>query len=141
MIIHIDFSEEITTIIQSSKHYNDAKSRFTLDQMSDIVLFAQYYSIEKHLQFFKNEENILYGFCYGKQYGSTYWMFLDENYVFYDIQFRNNVRLSQAKRLELGDICETVEKLRLQYFDDVDTTETKSWWYWIHSKNIVKYLP
>jgi hypothetical protein len=91
MIINVDFSEEMTTIIQSSKHFNDQKLILSLDQVSDIANFAHFYSKEKHLQFFKNEGNILYGFCYGKKYGSTFWMFLDENYVFYDINFFVNV--------------------------------------------------
>lgn len=125
MIVDINFSEEITTIIQSSKHYND-QLKLTLDQILDISHFVHFYENENHLQFFKNNENILYGFCYGQCYGSTFWMFLDENYVFYDIKLKNNSPLSKKTRTELGNIFLTVEKLNLQYFDLPEKPEIKT---------------
>ena len=116
MIIDVEFSQEVTTIIQSSKNYHD-QLKLSTNQMYDINIFAYFYEKEKHLQFFRNTENILYGFCYGAHFGSSFWMFLDENYVFYDIKLINNVMLSKRTRLELGDICPTIEKLQLQYSD------------------------
>lgn len=110
MIIDVNFSEEITAIIKSSKQYHDPL-KLTLDQMNDINHFAHFYEKQKHLQYFKNYENILYGFCYGTTYESTFWMFLDENFVFYDIKFRKNNPLCSKTKSELGDICSTVEKL------------------------------
>lgn len=116
MIIDVNFSEEMTAIIQSSKNYND-KLKLTFDQIYDLSTFNYFYEKEEHFQFIRNNENILYGFCYGKGCGSSFWMFLDENYVFYDVKLNNNVGLSKKTRLELGNIYPTVEKLQLQYFN------------------------
>jgi hypothetical protein len=126
MILDVHFSDEITTILQSSKHYQDPL-KLTIDQIYDISTFVYLYEKEEHVQFIKNYENILFGFCYGTQYGSTFWMFLDENYIFYDVKLPNNLELSKKTREELGDICPTVKKLRLQYFDFSEKPNIKSW--------------
>jgi len=109
MLINIDFSEEMTRIIQNSKHYTPSRS-FTIDELRNISEFAHYFANKKHLNFIQNEGNILYGFCYGIRKTTTgfinyYWMFLDENYHFYD------VGLPRTTKEELGDIYDTLEKI------------------------------
>jgi len=104
MLIHVEFSDEIVKIIKSSWYYSPSRS-FTMDELLDISEFVHFYENKPHLNFIQNEKNILYGFCYAKSSYKEYWMFLDENYRFYDVS------LPEITRENLGDIYDTVKKI------------------------------
>lgn len=112
MIINVvaDLSEPVALIVQRSKRYQHQSSEpLTLDQLLSICNFAHFYENEARLNFIQNEGDILYGFCYGEKYGHSYWMFLDEQLIFYDVQLPYGGGLSKKTKAELGDIWPTVE--------------------------------
>ena len=108
MLIDVDLPEDLKQLLQRSRHYTPSRV-FTIDETLGVLEFAHFFTKMKQLNFIQNEGNIIYGFCYGhhkrKDGIQYYWMFLDENYRFYDVS------LPHTSKGELGDIHDTVSRI------------------------------
>lgn len=109
MIIDLSFPEEVLDIIRNSTYYKEPL-RLTEEQILCICEFSHFFRKEKHLRFFQNEGNILYGFCYSHTNHADYWMFLDNDYVFYDVKLPHNRELSNKTRSEINNILSVIQK-------------------------------
>lgn len=119
--MNVDVSDDMTKILQSSRYYSPDRL-FTMEELFDISEFVHFYEHKKHFNFIKNEKNILYGFCYGKMGITEYWMFLDEQYRFYDVSF-------PPKKEELGEIYDTIRNI-------LPSEISSHWWDRIFGKKI-----
>jgi len=125
MWINVDVSDDMTKILQSSRYYSPDRV-FTMEELLNISEFVHFYESKKHLNFIRNERNILYGFCYGNN-GT----FLDEQYCFYDVSF-------PPKEEQLGEIYDTVWNIIASSIDCPSESSSR-WWDRIFGKKYKIY--
>lgn len=107
MLLEVPFLDEVSDIIKTS---HATPLRVTEEQLLSLCDFVYFFKKEKHLRYFQNAENVLYGFCYGEYLECDFWMFLDTDYVFYDVKLPRNGPLSKETLSEIEKIFPIIQK-------------------------------